>query len=472
MTYSRREVVDNETVVDKDHYDNLQDGIDEALKGNQDAKAYTDQQISLITETGIPKLVVEVQPIVAEIEGQTEFEIDLSTYDERTDTLMFYSGVTKLSPNKDYTLEGNKVILTRGLPLGRTGDIYIFKNVPMGEDGSVSGKVIAPNTLPADRLEGLLSVQNGGIFTNEDTTEEQKVDARNALKEIGISTIEYVDNQITLITETGIPKFMCYDIPTEATQEGQTVFPITLDTFDELTDTVRVFSGLLRLSPNRDYTVENNTVVLAEGIPLGRTLDIEVRKNVPMGEDGSVSGKVIADNTLSMSAVKDGELATAIQSLIDSGVIEVREKVYTPSNNVLETIVSSTTTTKDRYGKYVGKFTPKYSGVVKMVSTLKTGVKDYAAHLCAYSPSLYASTNSDAMIEFFSMLENLSVGSTISADNTSYGLTVTTTNENLTTYTHYLPVTKGIPFYFLIDNQHGAMVTTTCDSIKLYADEV
>lgn len=32
MAYSRREVINHKTIIDKDHYDNLQDGIDEALQ--------------------------------------------------------------------------------------------------------------------------------------------------------------------------------------------------------------------------------------------------------------------------------------------------------------------------------------------------------------------------------------------------------------------------------------------------------
>ena len=519
-------------------------------------KEYVDQQITLITETGIPKFMCYTLSEEATEEGQTEFPINLETFDILTDTVRVYSGVTRLSPNRDFSVTENSVVLTRGVPLGRTIDIEVLKNVPLGEDGSVSGKVIAPNSIPADRLEGgKLPVQNGGIFTNDDTTEEQKVDARNALKEIGMSTVEYVDNQITLITETGIPKFMCYDIQTEATQEGQTVFPITLDTFDELTDTVRVFSGLLRLSPNRDYTVENNTVVLAEGIPLGRTLDIEVRKNVPMGEDGSVSGKVIAPNTLPADridgsvpmrgnlgiadnlgglyadvngvlvnqyetkgdfnnrrgvwvhskshtgltgalqffAIENGVdklynifgehntdlLAQQIQSLIEQGVIEVGEKVYTPSNTLIATVLNTEVASTSNAYKYLGKFIPEKSGTIKVVASIAHGASSGASYFFIQSPGLQetvtSSTAVDSSARLFTVLDSLNPGAFISSSAPTpsglHGIYLSVTKNSYTEYSWIIHVKKGSPVYF-INGSTSLSNSNNCNSIKIYADEV
>lgn len=147
---------------------------------------YVDEQIALITQTGIPKLTIDVLPVVATTDNQTVFEIVHDTFDILTDTVAVQSGMLKLSPNRDYTIEGNTVVLTNGVPAGRTLDIWIFKNVPMGDDGSVSGKVIADGTLPLSALEKMPEVtvtsdiplhlsinENGGLrITYDDGSDE------------------------------------------------------------------------------------------------------------------------------------------------------------------------------------------------------------------------------------------------------------------------------------------------------------
>ena len=117
-----------------------------------DIREYVDQQIELITDTGIPKLHVYPLPLITATEGQTVFPISLSTFDIITDTVMVQKGQLWLNPNGDYTVEGTNVVLTNGVTEGVTIGIWIFKNVPLGEDGSVSGSVIAPGTIPLDRL--------------------------------------------------------------------------------------------------------------------------------------------------------------------------------------------------------------------------------------------------------------------------------------------------------------------------------
>ena len=123
-------------------------------------------------------------------------------------------------------------------------------------------------------------------------------------EDVGATTEAYVDQQILLVTETGIPKLMVYPLPVTATEDNQTVFPIGLDTFDSGTDTVLVQSGRTMLFPQLDYTISEGNVVLTEGVPIDRVIGIYVMKNVPLGEDGSVSGKVIADDTVSLKALK------------------------------------------------------------------------------------------------------------------------------------------------------------------------
>ena len=123
-------------------------------------------------------------------------------------------------------------------------------------------------------------------------------------EDVGATTEAYVDQQILLVTETGIPKLMVYPLPVTATEDNQTVFPIGLDTFDSGTDTVLVQSGRTMLFPQLDYTISEGNVVLTEGVPVDRVIGIYVMKNVPLGEDGSVSGKVIANDTVSLKALK------------------------------------------------------------------------------------------------------------------------------------------------------------------------
>lgn len=91
--------------------------------------------------------------LTAEVEGQTQFEIPMSTFDTTTDCIIVISGRTWLSGVDDYDLSGKTITLTEGLPLGRTLDIVVFKSV-IQADGEVgfSGVNILPNTIPLDRM--------------------------------------------------------------------------------------------------------------------------------------------------------------------------------------------------------------------------------------------------------------------------------------------------------------------------------
>lgn len=57
-----------------------------------------------------------------------------------------------LLPNSDFTVSENIVTVVDAWNAGDVGGLLILKNVPMGEDGSVSGAVIAPGTIPASAL--------------------------------------------------------------------------------------------------------------------------------------------------------------------------------------------------------------------------------------------------------------------------------------------------------------------------------
>jgi hypothetical protein len=89
------------------------------------------------------------------------------------------------------------------------------------------------------------------------------------------ATEEYVDEKLSTI---GIPKLVTHTFPITATEEGQTVFPIELESFNSSTDTVMVQDGRTMLFPNVDFTVVDNTVVLTEGWSVGDTGGIYVFK--------------------------------------------------------------------------------------------------------------------------------------------------------------------------------------------------
>lgn len=204
------------------------------------------------------------------------------------------------------------------------------------------------------------------------------------LKETFIEPTEmqaYVDQQITLVTATGIPKLNVYPLPVEATEDGQTVFNINLSTFDAVTDTVLVQSGITLLSPNRDYSVVDGTVVLTNGVPAGRTLDIWVFKNVPMGDDGSVSGKVIAPGTLPLDRLEDGELAAAIQSLIDSGVISM-SAVKSVQRGVITIEKSASNASATISEVNLSKSVVVYGGASSPVASTHNGSYAASAMLC------------------------------------------------------------------------------------------
>ena len=157
MSYSRREIIDNVTIMNKELYDNLQDGIE----GN---RYYVDEQVRLITEVGVPKLVVYTFVSFAETEGQTVFPINLESFDVNTDTVFVQSGRTMLSPNLDFTIVDNSIVLKEGVPQGRNVDVYVFKNIPVGEEGGVTGLVLMKNSVPLDRLTEMPTAEQIGAL--------------------------------------------------------------------------------------------------------------------------------------------------------------------------------------------------------------------------------------------------------------------------------------------------------------------
>ncbi|SCY93124.1 hypothetical protein [Alkaliphilus peptidifermentans] len=137
-----------------------------ADRAEENAKNYTDQQITLVTETGIPKLNVYEYKLSNIAIGTTDIEIPLETFDKKTDTVKLY--INTVPRDSDFfmvvdavrneagnILEKGKVILNQPLETVSKVTIEIWKNIPIGEAGSVSGKVIAVDSMPQNRVIGL-----------------------------------------------------------------------------------------------------------------------------------------------------------------------------------------------------------------------------------------------------------------------------------------------------------------------------
>lgn len=124
-----------------------------------DAKAYTDQQVALVTASGIPKLVSYSYVLTATTSGQTDFDIPLATFVAETDTVMVVQNRTTLNKN-DYSIVNvsgaNKVRLAEGVSSGTEIALLILKNVPQGAEGSISASVLADGTISAAKLDTAL----------------------------------------------------------------------------------------------------------------------------------------------------------------------------------------------------------------------------------------------------------------------------------------------------------------------------
>ena len=128
-----------------------------AQQAEINAKAYTDQQISLVSETGIPKLAHYDYELTATVDGQTDFDIPLTTFDPTTDRVEVKQNRTTIEPSAytigDFNSDGIYTVrLSEGVVSGTTIVISVLKHVPMGPDGMINGTVLAVGSIPLDRL--------------------------------------------------------------------------------------------------------------------------------------------------------------------------------------------------------------------------------------------------------------------------------------------------------------------------------
>ena len=113
--------------------------------------------------TGSVKLVQHSYDI--ELSGSTKkVNIPYERYSSVTDTLKVYVNGLAIQNNQyqitdpvehDGIVTNGYIMLNIERPAGTIVRIEVWKNVPSGEEGAVSGNIIARNTLPLDRIIGL-----------------------------------------------------------------------------------------------------------------------------------------------------------------------------------------------------------------------------------------------------------------------------------------------------------------------------
>ena len=121
------------------------------------------ESIDGISTTGVVKLVQHSYDIKLS-ENTKKVNIPYERYSSVTDTLKVYVNGLAIQ-NDQYTITDpveNNGAVTNGYimlkaerPIGTIVRIEVWKNVLSGEEGNVSGNIIARNTLPLDRIIGL-----------------------------------------------------------------------------------------------------------------------------------------------------------------------------------------------------------------------------------------------------------------------------------------------------------------------------
>ena len=130
------------------------------------------------------------------------------------------------------------------------------------------------------------------------------------------------------IIKTGVAKLVMYSYDIKLSKDTQKV-NIPYDRFDSATDTLKVYVNGIAI-PNEYYTITNpienegtitnGYIVLNEIKPSETIIRFEIWKNVPSGEEGGVSGSIIAENSIPMNRV--------------TGLNELNNKVNENSNKI------------------------------------------------------------------------------------------------------------------------------------------
>ena len=126
------------------------------------------ESVAGIIKTGVAKLVQYSYDIELS-ENTKKVNIPYERYSSITDTLKVYVNGLAIQ-NDQYTITDpveNGGIVTNGYillkverPAGTIVRIEVWKNVPSGEEGEVSGNIITKNSLPLDRIIGINDIRN------------------------------------------------------------------------------------------------------------------------------------------------------------------------------------------------------------------------------------------------------------------------------------------------------------------------
>lgn len=255
------------------------------------AKSYTDDQISLVTATGIPKLVSYPLQVVATEDNQTTFEIPLDTFEVATDTLLVVinrafldaSQYTVKAANRDEAGELVKraeLELAKGVNIGSKISLVVLKNVPIGADGSINGAVLATDSVPINRVYGLQDALNNAaveLSSAVDGTRETVAATEKALKaaydranEAFQSASSGKNAVATAITGKGVPATGSDTFAQLSTKIGQIITGVPFAEGSGATDsnflTVRglafrpklIFLSVLSIKPNDSSTIWNS----------------------------------------------------------------------------------------------------------------------------------------------------------------------------------------------------------------------
>ena len=145
-------------------------------KNKQDI-SYLKDSIDGISATGSVKLVQHSYDIA--LSGSTKkVNIPYERYSSATDTLKVYVNGLAIQNDQyeitdpvehDGTVTNGYIMLKIERPAGTIVRIEVWKNVPSGEEGEVSGNIITKNSLPLDRIIGINDIRNNpNLFINGD----------------------------------------------------------------------------------------------------------------------------------------------------------------------------------------------------------------------------------------------------------------------------------------------------------------
>ena len=152
------------------------------------------------------------------------------------------------------------------------------------------------------------------------------------------------------------------------------------------------------------------------------------------------------------------------------------EGVYIPSNTVIQTILNSEKSTNNTKSMYLGRYIPKRSGIVRVITKCKGAYSNSMGYIFAISTSPFFSYGgSGAANSVINELDTLSVGATTTwtansllgkFDGANTGFDGTSYKEQIRS----IAVVKGMPVYFLISSYSGDVVY--CNNIKICGTEM